>query len=280
VIADAAVTPSADRCAEINGVRLRYRDEGQGPALLLIHGWTLDLELWNGQAQALRGSCRVIRHDRRGFGLSTGSPAIDADVHDAVSLLQRLGVTRVAVVGMSQGVRVALRLAAARPDLVARLVLDGAPPDCLDDGAPGDGDLDMDALRALAQHSGMAAFRQAWAAHEFMRLHSRDATAAQLLAGALARYPGRDLLAADTAGTGPLSTPQHLELGGISPAALVLNGEFDSAPRRDVGRTLAQQLPAARYALVPQAGHLANLDNPTAYNQQLQEFCGPTSHPS
>ena len=264
MIAEAPLAPCADRYAELNGVRLRFRDEGQGPAVLLIHGWTLDLELWNGQAQALRTSWRVIRHDRRGFGLSTGSPAIDADVHDAASLLQRLGVAGVAVVGMSQGARVALRLAAARPDLVARLVLDGAPPDCDRDDAAGDADLSMGAFRALAQHSGMGAFRQQWAAHEFVRLRTRDAAAAQLLAAMLERYPGRDLL----------------ESGGISQPTLILNGEFDTVPRRNFGRALAQRLPAARYALVPQAGHLANLDNPAAYSQLLREFCGSNIHPS
>jgi pimeloyl-ACP methyl ester carboxylesterase len=264
----------ADRCAELNGVRLRYRDEGQGPALLLIHGWTLDLDIWNAQAQSLRASCRVVRHDRRGFGLSTGIPAISADVHDAASLLQQLGLARVTVVGMSQGVRVALRLALTRPELVARLVLDGAPPGCHCDRASGDGDLSMDAFSALARQSGMPAFRRVWAAHEFMQLQSQDPATALLLEAVLARYPGRDLLEVRA-----VETLQPVDLAGISQPALVLNGESDSVQRRDFGRALAHDLPAARYALVPHAGHLANLDNPTAYNRLLREFCGACPHP-
>jgi pimeloyl-ACP methyl ester carboxylesterase len=126
----------------------------------------------------------------------------------------------------------------------------------------------------------MAAFRQVWAAHEFMRLQARDGEAAQLLAGMLERYPGRDLLAAEpSVASSPAPSPD-LALDAIHQPTLVLNGEFDTAPRRDCGRALAQQLPAARYGLVPNAGHLANLDNPTAYNQLLREFCGPTTHPS
>jgi pimeloyl-ACP methyl ester carboxylesterase len=190
-----------------------------------------------------------------------------------MSLLQRLGLAQVAVVGMSQGVRVALRLALCRPDLVSCLVLDGAPPNCQSDRSSADGDLSMDDFRVLAQQSGLSAFRELWASHEFTRLYTQDSAAALLLAGVLARYPGRDLLDARTD-----ESPQAVALGRISQPTLVLNGEFDSAPRRDFGRALAHELPNASHALVPRAGHLANLDNPTAYNQLLREFCRTHMH--
>ena len=59
---------SADRFLPVPGARLRFRDEGSGVALVLIHGWTLDLEMWSPQAQPLRDRFRIIRMDRRGFG--------------------------------------------------------------------------------------------------------------------------------------------------------------------------------------------------------------------
>src|SRR5215470_1548091 len=108
-------TPAADRFLRVNGTRLRYRDEGCGPALLLVHGWTLDLEMWDPQVSALRNSLRLIRLDRRGHGLSDGSPAAHRDSEDLEALCNQLALDRVAVVGMSQGARSALGFACAAP---------------------------------------------------------------------------------------------------------------------------------------------------------------------
>ena len=48
----------ADQYLQVEEVRLRYRDEGAGPALLLVHGWTLDLEMWDPQVAGLRDAFR------------------------------------------------------------------------------------------------------------------------------------------------------------------------------------------------------------------------------
>ncbi|HVS78395.1 MAG TPA: alpha/beta fold hydrolase, partial [Steroidobacteraceae bacterium] len=66
----------------VAGALLRYRDEGAGPAVLLIHGWTLDLDMWEPQVAGLAGAFRLIRFDRRGFGLSSGRASVTADVRD------------------------------------------------------------------------------------------------------------------------------------------------------------------------------------------------------
>src|SRR5499427_10094023 len=94
-------THAADLFAVVNGARLRFRDEGRGPAVLLVHGWTLDLEMWDPQVSALRDRFRLIRLDRRGHGLSDGVPAPQQDSEDLGALCKHLGLTRVAVLGMS-----------------------------------------------------------------------------------------------------------------------------------------------------------------------------------
>jgi pimeloyl-ACP methyl ester carboxylesterase len=62
----------ADRYIAVGDARLRYRDEGDGPAVILVHGWTLDLEMWDPQVAALSAAFRLVRFDRRGYGLSGG----------------------------------------------------------------------------------------------------------------------------------------------------------------------------------------------------------------
>jgi len=68
----ASPTHAADQFVVVDGARLRFRDEGRGPAVLLVHGWTLDLEMWDPLVSALRDAFRLIRLDRRGHGLSRG----------------------------------------------------------------------------------------------------------------------------------------------------------------------------------------------------------------
>ena len=76
-----------DELIEVRGARLRVRTAGKGPAVLLIHGWTLDLDMWTPQFATLADRYRLIAFDRRGYGLSTGAPGIEHDLADIEQLL-------------------------------------------------------------------------------------------------------------------------------------------------------------------------------------------------
>jgi pimeloyl-ACP methyl ester carboxylesterase len=113
--------------AYLNRTLVHYRDEGQGPAILLIHGSLQDLYDWDAWARALSPTYRVIRLDLPGAGLTgrvaTGDYSIDNTMRTVDGLLERLGVGRVAVVGTSIGGVVAFRYAATRRERVGALVL-------------------------------------------------------------------------------------------------------------------------------------------------------------
>lgn len=250
-------------------VRLRFRDEGEGMPVVFIHGWTLDLDVWNPQAATLGRSMRVIRLDRRGFGLSQGTPSRAADCDDLRAFLDRLGLARVSLVGASQGARVALSFAIELPERVAGLVLDGPPDEIGEPAAAGDGDFSMDEFRRLAHDGGVEAFRRIWRAHALMKLHSTDAGMHALLESMLARYPARDLLEP----VAPPSRPAGLStLERIRTPVLVVNGQFDTQARLRAGERLRQSLPVAERSVIPGAGHLPNLDNPVAYNEAVGNF--------
>ena len=78
-----------DSYLQTDGACLRYRDEGRGCAVIFVHGWTLDLDMWEPQAAALSDAYRVIRLDRRGYGLSTGRPSLPDDLADLHALRLR-----------------------------------------------------------------------------------------------------------------------------------------------------------------------------------------------
>ncbi|HEX9707333.1 MAG TPA: alpha/beta hydrolase [Steroidobacteraceae bacterium] len=250
-------------------VRLRFRDEGEGMPVVFIHGWTVDLDIWDPQAAALSQSMRVVRLDRRGFGLSDGIPDLAADCDDLRALLDRLGIARAALVGASQGARVALAFATRDPGRVMSVVLDGPPDEIGKSAATGDEDFSVDEFRRLVRDGGVDAFRRAWRNHPLMKLHTTDAAAHALLGAMLARYPARDLLGP---GSEPSPRAGSAALARLATPALIVNGRFDTKTRLRAGERLAGILPHAERVLVPDAGHLPNLDNPAAYNEAIQSF--------
>src|SRR6478735_12238426 len=113
-----------------DGTTLRYFDSGGGlPAIVMANGLGGPLSAYKHQIQHLRSRFRIISWDYRGlYGSSLPSGAhpdlsIEAHVRDLLSVLEALGEKRVAVVGWSMGVQVALDLYATHPDLVSHLVL-------------------------------------------------------------------------------------------------------------------------------------------------------------
>ena len=257
-------THAADLFVVVDGTRLRFRDEGRGPAVLLVHGWTLDLEMWDPQVSALRDSFRLIRLDRRGHGLSGGTPAPARDSEDLAALCKHLGLRRVALLGMSQGVRAVLGLAGAAPEQVEALILDGPPPLA----AASDPEVPLERYAALVRTQGIEAFREEWAHHALMQLRTRNPEARALLAAMIARYPGGDLRhAASRAQTVP-----RVRLESLAAPTLVLSGAYDLASRKRAARELTARLSHAELAEIPGAGHLPNLDRPDAYSRLCREF--------
>ena len=258
-------TDAADLFVEVNGTALRYRDEGSGPAVLLVHGWTLDLEMWDPQVRALRGTFRVIRLDRRGHGLSAGIATPQRDGADLAALCEHLELTGVALIGMSQGVRGVLEFATAAPRRVRALILDGPPP--LD--AASDSEVPLQRYAALARTHGIDAFRSEWSRHALMQLRTQDAEVCARLAAMIARYPGNDLIHPPS----PAELARaHLRLESLRIPTLVLSGEHDLPGRRQAAQQLAARLPDAELAVIPGAGHLPNLDSPDIYSKICRGF--------
>lgn len=258
----------ADRYLKLDDAVLRYRDQGHGPAVVFVHGWTLDLEMWDPQVAALLETFRLVRFDRRGFGLSTGSPMLLQDVEDIKTLCRHLAIGRLALVGMSQGVRATLGFALAAPERISCLILDG-PPHCSRAGEAAEDELPLIHYRNLVRTQGINAFRREWAMHPFAKLITTDRRLRDLLDAMIARYPANDLRESPAAGG---AVPAQGRLENLHTPVLVITGEHDLPSRTRAADVLASRLPEAQRAVIPAAGHLANLDNPQHYNAVVREF--------
>lgn len=250
--------------------RLKLRDEGRGPAVLLIHGYPLGSWMWEPQVQALRDRYRVLAPDLRGFGDSPlPSPACGMDDYadDLAELLAGLGVERAAVVGFSMGGYIALSLAERRPELLSALVL---------------------ADTRAAPDSDEARQARTTAAEQVLREGAAPIAAAmagKLLApGAEQRQPG---LVTDLRARMEQVAPESIAcalgamrdrpdrrrmLGGIAVPTLVVVGSEDVLTPPKEAKAMALAIPGARIALVLGAGHLSNLEAPAQFNTPLLDF--------
>jgi len=115
------------RFVDIDGVNLHYKDQGTGPAVLLMQGTNGDLADWDGWAAVLSKRYRVLRFDMPGFGLSgglrSGNYSVDRMGALIDAFMDQMGSERFAIAGTSYGGLVAFRYAATRTERVSALIL-------------------------------------------------------------------------------------------------------------------------------------------------------------
>ena len=113
------------RFATVGGLRVRYVEQGSGPAVVLLHGFGSSIYTWKDVLPALARTGRVVALDFPGFGGSDRPPDLSFDMFPGVvlGLLAQLAIREAALVGNSMGGAVAVVIAARQPERVPRLVL-------------------------------------------------------------------------------------------------------------------------------------------------------------
>jgi pimeloyl-ACP methyl ester carboxylesterase len=235
---------------------------GAGAPLILLHGWTLDHRMWAPQVEGLASEHLLIMPDRRGCGRATAPPDLLREAEDVIAIADALGFDRFALVGLSRGAVVALDVARRFGARLTALAVSGAPLPAL---VEREEVIDLDRLRALAVAGDLVTLRAEWSRHPLMQTHSSEART--LMADILADYDGRDLLV-------PTVTPDcpREVLAALAVPVLALTGEHDTPWRKACAEALSLTAPQARHALIAGAGHLANADNPAAFNATIATF--------
>lgn len=256
--------------AEVNGQRIHYTDSGgDGPPVILSHGFLMSGEMFAPQVAALGGDYRVITWDERGFGLSEfdGEPFTYWDsAADCLALLDHLGIERAVLGGMSQGGFLSLRAALTAPERVRALILmdtqAGGEDPALAEGyeqmidtwmaaGPVDELTDIIANIIIAEPVANAEWVAKW-----KELDERAGREGMKEAGAC--LLGRDDITD--------------RLGEITCPALVIHGTEDTAITMDQAEALADGLPGADDVVKVGGAHAANLTNPEPVNAAIHSF--------
>ena len=242
-----------------DGVELYYEVHGQGPVLLLTHGYSATSQMWTGQIEALAKSHTLVTWDMRGHGQSDypEDPAAyseTATVADMAALLDRVGAKTAIVGGLSLGGYMSLAFHRVHPERVrALLIIDTGPGYRKDEARDG---WNATSLKTAERYETEGLGRLAAGSVEMRTSRHRNAEG-------LAKAARGMLTQRDAAVIESLPT--------IGVPAIVVVGAKDT-PFLAASDYMAAKIPGARKVVIPDAGHAANIDQPEAFNTAILAF--------
>jgi 3-oxoadipate enol-lactonase len=250
----------------VNGLRLNYELDGQGPAVLLLHPVGLDLTWWEPQVEALRSEFQVLRMDFRGHGKSEIAPppyALAEFAADAHALLGALHMGPVHVIGLSLGGMVAQVLALEYPAAVRSLILSNTL--CT---LPAEARQAMRGRGEAAEQGGMAAVVQPTIERWFTRGFLESPLVARCCRHLLAQDVGA--WASTWRAIADLDTLPRL--GEIHVPTLVTTGDADVSTPLAAAQSIANHIPGAVLKVMAGAPHMAPYEKPELFNPLIIEF--------
>lgn len=253
----------------INGFRCSFADAGAGQAILFVHGFPLNRAIWEPQIEALAKNYRVIAPDLRGHGESSapvGVYSMEVFAEDLQALIDDLKCGPVVLVGHSMGGYLSFACYRKFPQSVRALVLF-----CTRATA------DSDEGKIVRENLAQRAAREGPAAVAEQMLPKMLAASAGTRPDLVERVRQIILATSLNGLTGSLrgmaARPSSLELlPKITVPTLVVAGENDSIIPTAESVALAKAIPFAELVMIPQAGHLASLENPEAVTAALRVF--------
>ncbi|MCH7594445.1 MAG: alpha/beta fold hydrolase [Chloroflexi bacterium] len=259
----------------IDGVKIAYRETGQGFPLVFAHEFAGSMESWDPQVNYFARRYRVIVYNARGYTPSDvpDSPDVygyEQQVADLYGLLNHLGIEEAHIGGLSMGAYTTIMFGLTHPEMCRSLIVAGAGSgsddvkkfhvsaanyaDLMDSGG-------MDAMRKYITGDTRARFRLKDPAGYAL---FEDLFMAHSAKGSANTYRGFQ-------GTRPSIYTREAELRELRIPMLIVNGDEDE-PCLPAGLFLKRTVPAAGLALVPQTGHAVNIEEPMAFNQLVGEF--------
>ena len=259
---------------EHDGSTLGYNDTGgDGTPVLLVHGFPFDARMWDGQVEALGSRYRLIAADLKGFGSSEAPEdrsgySIDAYADDLKALLDELGLAQVVLMGLSMGGYIALAFMRKYPDAVRGLVL----ADTRAEADPPEGVEKRSNQQKQVEAEGTSGLIDGLAGALLSATTKENKPDVVDSLKTIMKQPDVAFIGAlEAMKTRGDSTPV---LTGIKVPTLIIVGEHDAVTPPDAARKLHEHIGGSKLVVIPDAGHISNMESPDAFNGAVAEFLG------
>jgi 3-oxoadipate enol-lactonase len=254
--------------AKVNGIETDCEIHGSegAPWLTFSHSLACSLRMWDGQIEAFKDRFRILAYDTRGHGASDapqGPYSLDMLAEDLRQLLEHLKIKKTHFVGLSMGGMIGQTLALKSPELFDRVVLadtgHAQTPETIKQ---------WDERVQTAQAKGMEPLVEGtlgrWFTEDFRKKQKPvvDTIAKLIKSTPVPGYVGCCQAIAR------LSTTARLK--DIKQPVLAIAGEQDAAAPGT--RYIGENVPGAKLVMIPQAAHIANIEQAEAFNRALREF--------
>ncbi len=239
--------------------KLYYEAVGEGPCILLTHGFSATSAMWRDQLPTLSQTHKVIVWDMHGHGAteSSNEPAHYSEIEtvaDMAALLDANGVERAVVGGLSLGGYMSLAFNLTYSERVSALMLFDTGPGFKKDEARAAWNARAEKTAESFEAKGLDTSASA-AAEVRLAKHTSASALARAARGMLAQRDGRVINA----------------LGNIRVPTLVLVGA-DDTPFLAATDYMASKIPNATKVVIEGAGHAANIDQPLSFNNAVKNF--------
>ncbi|OGW49744.1 MAG: hypothetical protein A2V62_04345 [Nitrospirae bacterium RBG_19FT_COMBO_58_9] len=254
----------------VNGITMAYNDRGTGLLIVFLHAFPLNRSMWAAQEQALSSQFRIITIDLRGHGESDAPLwryTLDQSADDVNTLLDQLAIQQALFVGLSMGGYTLFAFYRKYPARVKGLIL--ADTKAQADTAEGtEGRFQM-AQTAYKQGPSAIADIMIPKLLSPATIQARPEIVQQVRAmierNQISGIAGDLMAMAERPDSIPL-------LSQITCPTQIIVGELDQATPPSDAKLMADQIPNAQLAIIPGAAHLANLEQPEAFNQIVAAF--------
>ena len=257
-----------NRTAKVNGIEINYEVHGKegAPWLVLSHSLACSVRMWDPQIEAFKGSHRILNYDMRGHGRSSAPSVpytLDMLADDVLGLVSFLKIEKATYCGLSIGGMIGQTLALRGKGPFERMVLcdttHAQPPEALKQWE--------DRIR-IAESKGMAGLldstMERWFTEPFRKKNSPEFQRIRML---VEQTPVAGYIGCGRAIMGLNTTARLKE---IRLPLLAITGEQDGAAPGT--KHIGENVPGARFVSIPQAAHIANVEQPEAFNRALREF--------